>query len=89
MLLVAKFDGAMGEAYSRGMTTFISAEGLIEIPEVFRKADALQPGQRCEIERLGSGEYRVHVAADDDKPKQSLVDWLLACPEKDWFVPME
>ena len=71
------------------MTTFISAEGLIEIPEVFRKTDALLPGQRCEIERAGSGEYRVHVATDDGSPRQSLVDWLLACPEKDWFMPTE
>ena len=35
------------------MTTTLSADGFIEIPEVFRKADALAQGQTCEIERLG------------------------------------
>lgn len=44
------------------MTTILSDNGLIEIPEVFRKADSLKPGQRCDIERVGEGEYRVRVA---------------------------
>lgn len=43
------------------MTTVLSADGLIEIPEVFRKADALKPGQRCDIERVGEGKYRVSI----------------------------
>ncbi|MEA2325593.1 MAG: hypothetical protein QOE68_552 [Thermoanaerobaculia bacterium] len=25
----------------------------------------------------------------DDVPNKGLVDWLLACPEKDFFVPLE
>jgi predicted RNase H-like HicB family nuclease len=25
----------------------------------------------------------------DDQPNQGLVDWLLSCPEKDFFVPLE
>jgi len=37
------------------MTTVLSADGLIEIPEAFRKADSLKPGQRCDIERVGEG----------------------------------
>ncbi len=71
------------------MTTFISAEGLLEIPEAFRKADALKPGQRCEIERLGDGEYRVRVSAEDAKPKRKLIDVLMNCPVKDWWVEPE
>ena len=73
------------------MTTFISAEGLLEIPEIFRKADRLKPGQRCEIERIGDGEYRVRVAAKNGKPKpkRKLIDVLMNCPVKDFFVPME
>lgn len=67
------------------MTTTLSAKGMIEIPEEFRTADALKPGQRCDIERLGHGEYRVRVA-DEAQPNQSWVEWLLACPEKGWFV---
>jgi len=26
---------------------------------------------------------------DDDRPNHGLVDWLLSCPEKDFFVPLE
>ena len=37
---------------------------------------------------------RVRIAVTDDVPaiagsKPDLVDWLLACPEKGWFEPME
>lgn len=68
------------------MTTTLSANGLLEIPEIFRKADALQPGQRCDIERVGRGEYRLHVENGPDTAPLDLVDWLLACPVKDWWV---
>lgn len=69
------------------MTTILSANGLIEIPEEFRKADALKPGQRCEIERVGQGEYRVRVADGEERATGgNWVEWLLACPEKGWFV---
>ena len=69
------------------MTTILSANGLIEIPEEFRKADALKPGQRCDIERVGQGEYRVRVAdGEESATRRSWVEWLLACPEKGWFV---
>ncbi len=66
------------------MTTILSANGLIEITEEFRKADALKPGQRCEIERLGHGEYRLKL--DAGAPADNWVQWLLACPKKGWFV---
>ena len=73
------------------MTTILSANGLIEIPEEFRKADSLKPGQRCEIERVGHGEYRVRVEEQpaDGQPKESLVDLLLNCPVKGFYVPMD
>ena len=66
------------------MTTILSAECLLEIPEEFRKADALRPGQRCEIERVGHGEYRVRVRTE--APRERLVDVLRSCPVKDWWV---
>ena len=70
------------------MTTILSANGLIEIPEEFRKADSLKPGQRCEIERVGHGEYRVRVKEQpaNGQPKERLIDVLLSCPVKDWWV---
>ena len=68
------------------MTTILSDNGLLEIPEVFRKADALKPGQRCDIERVGEGDYRVRVEKNTETGKTDLVSWLLGCPEKDWWV---
>ncbi len=69
------------------MISILSAAGLIEIPEEYRKADALQPGQRCEIERVRQGEYRIRVASGADSAAGGdWLGWLLACPEKDWFV---
>jgi hypothetical protein len=67
------------------MTTILPANVLIEIPEEFRMADALKPGQRCEIELVGQGEYRLRVE-NGSAPDDNWVDWLLACPEKGWFV---
>jgi hypothetical protein len=70
------------------MTTTLSANGLLEIPEVFRKADALKPGQPCEIERVGHGEYHVRVneLVLPHEPKERLVDVLRSCPVKDWWL---
>ena len=57
---------------------------------MFRKTDSLKPGQRCDIERVGQGDYRVRVAAEaPGGKKKSLVEVLLSCPVKDFFVPME
>jgi hypothetical protein len=67
------------------MTTFLTANGLIEIPEVFRKADDLRAGVRCDIERMGEGEYRLKVTSVAP-PKEKLVDVLRSCPVKDWWV---
>ena len=66
----------------------LSADGLLEIPEEFRKTDDLKPGQRCEIERLGHGEYHVRVreAVPEGARKERLIDVLRSCPVKDWWV---
>ena len=72
------------------MKTVLSASGQVEIPEVFRKADSLQPGQRCDIQRMGRGEYRVQMADGDlSLPNEQLSDVLLSCPVKDWWVESE
>ena len=70
------------------MTTILSANGLLEIPEAFRRADALEAGQRCEIERVGQGEYHVRVGGvlPAEKPRERLGDVLRSCPVKDWWV---
>ena len=68
------------------MKTVISSKGQIVIPAEFRNQDKIEPGQVFEIERVDRGEYRL-VAAEPDN--QGLVNILLACPVKGWFVPIE
>ena len=69
------------------MKTVLSTKGQIVIPAEFRHRDKLEPGQSFEIERVDEGEYRLVVA---DPPKNNgLVDTILSCPEKGWFVPIE
>jgi AbrB family looped-hinge helix DNA binding protein len=69
------------------MRTAISTKGQIVIPAEFRREDGIEPGEEFEIERIEPGEYRlVRVAPPRN---QGVVDWLLACPEKGFFVPIE
>ena len=69
------------------MRTVISSKGQIVIPADFRNQDRIESGQVFDIERLDRGEYRLVVS---EPPKnQGLVDVLLTCPVKDWFVPLE
>ena len=69
------------------MKTAISTKGQIVIPAEIRQQDAIEPGQEFEIERIDRGEYRL-VRLSPAK-NQGLLDWLLACPEKGFFVPIE
>ena len=69
------------------MKTIISPKGQVAIPAEFRKQDKIEAGQAFDVERLDRGEYRLVIA---EPPKnQGLVDMLLACPSKGWFVPIE
>lgn len=69
------------------MKTVVSPEGEIAIPAEIREKDAIEPGQVFEIERVGRGEYR--LARLSPPKNQGVLDWLLACPEKGFFVPIE
>ena len=57
------------------------------LPAEVRNQDRIRPGQQFVIERLEPGEYllRRQPGGEND----GLVEWLLACPEKDWFRPVE
>ena len=69
------------------MRTIISSKGQIVLPAEFRKMDRVQPGQEFEVERLDRGDYRLVRRAAP--PNEGAVDWLLACPSKDFFVPIK
>lgn len=69
------------------MKTTVSTKGQIVLPAEFRQRDGIEPGQTFEVERIDRGEYR--LVQLKPRPNQGLVDWLLACPDKGFFVPIE
>ena len=68
------------------MITCISSKGQIVLPAEIRRQDAIEAGQEFDIERLERGEYKLVRRAPPSN--QGLVDWLLACPLKGYFVPV-
>ena len=69
------------------MKTTVSSKGQLVLPAAIRQQDDIQPGQEFEIERLKRGEYRLRRCGP--APNEGVVDWLLACPVKDFFVPLD
>ena len=69
------------------MKTSLSSKGQIVLPSELRQQDALAPGEQFSIERLEEGSYRLIRLTPP--PNRGVVDWLLACPEKGFFVPIE
>ena len=49
--------------------------------------DRIEPGQEFDVERLDRGHYRLVRRAPP--PNAGVIDWLLGCPQKDFFVPIE
>lgn len=53
------------------------------LPAELRRQDHIRPGQRFDVKRLERGQYLLKKLS---APGQAgIVDWLLGCPEKDWF----
>jgi AbrB family looped-hinge helix DNA binding protein len=69
------------------MKTKVSTKGQIVLPAEMRQQDGIEAGQEFEVERIDQGEYR--LVRCTRRPNEGLVDWLLACPEKGYFVPIE
>jgi len=69
------------------MKTTMSSKGQIVLPAEIRQQDRIEVGQEFDIERLDRGEYRLKRCSVP--PNEGVVDWLLACPEKGFFVPVE
>ena len=67
--------------------TTVSTKGQIILPAEIRQRDGIEPGQEFDVERIDRGEYR--LVRREPAPNTGLVDWLLACPEKGFFVPIE
>ncbi len=69
------------------MKTTISTKGQIVLPAEFRQLDDIESGEEFEIERLDRGEYL--LKRKSPPANEGLVDWLLGCPDKGFFVPVE
>ena len=67
--------------------TTVSTKGQIILPAELRRQDGIAPGQEFDVERIDRGEYR--LVRRSAASNEGLVDWLLSCPEKDFFVPIE
>lgn len=68
------------------MKTKISSKGQIVLPAELREQDAIRPGEQFEVQRVQAGQYLLKKLPADGSP--GVLDWLLACPEKDWFQPV-
>jgi AbrB family looped-hinge helix DNA binding protein len=69
------------------MRTRVSSKGQIVLPAELRREDSIRIGQEFEVQRVRRGEYR--LVRRPTKPNEGLVDLLLQCPEKGFFVPVE
>ena len=69
------------------MKTLVSTSGQLVLPAKIRRLDDIEPGQVFDFERIARGEYR--LVRRVPRPNAGVVDWLLACPEKGFFSPIE
>jgi AbrB family looped-hinge helix DNA binding protein len=69
------------------MITRISSKGQIVLPVEIRERDNVKAGQQFEVQRLDRGRYKLVRREPPDN--EGLVDWLLACPVKGFFVPID
>jgi len=69
------------------MKTVVSSKGQIVLPAEIRERDDIKAGQQFEVERIDRGKYR--LVRREPAPNEGVTDWLLACPEKGYFVPIE
>jgi bifunctional DNA-binding transcriptional regulator/antitoxin component of YhaV-PrlF toxin-antitoxin module len=67
--------------------TIVSSKGQIVLPAELRHADCIEPGQEFDVERLDRGEYRLVRRAAP--PNEGAIDWLLSCPQKGYFIPVD
>jgi AbrB family looped-hinge helix DNA binding protein len=73
--------------YLTYMKTTVSSKGQIVLPAEFRQMDGVKPGQEFDVERLDRGDYRLVRRAT--RPNEGAIDWLLACPQKGFFVAID
>jgi AbrB family looped-hinge helix DNA binding protein len=80
-------DAPSVRLYLTYMRTTISSKGQVVLPVELREQDHIRPGQQFSIERLESGEYLLKKLVTPGRG--GTAEWLLSCPEKEWFRPLE
>lgn len=68
------------------MKTRMSSKGQILLPAELRERDGIVAGDEFVVERLGRGDYR--LVRREASPNEGVLDWLLDCPLKGYFVPV-
>ena len=68
------------------MKVRVTSKGRIVLPAEIRRKDGIAPKQEFDVRRIRPGEYR--LARCGARPNEGLIDWLLSCPEKGFFVPI-
>jgi AbrB family looped-hinge helix DNA binding protein len=69
------------------MKTRVSSKGQLVLPAELRQKDGIKPGQHFDVERIDRGKYR--LTRQESTANNGLTDWLLACPAKGYFVPIQ
>lgn len=69
------------------MTTAISTKGQLVLPAEIRRRDGIEPGDVFQFERIDRGQYRLVLV--EPPANEGVLEWLLSCPEKGWFTPIE
>jgi len=69
------------------MKTTVSSKGQIVLPAEFRHMDRVEPGPEFDVERVDRGDYR--LVRRGAPPNEGAIEWLVACPHKDFFVPID
>jgi len=72
--------------YLTDVRTRLSSKGQLVLPAELRQQDGIEAGDEFDCERLGPGDYRL---VRRERANRDVVDWLLACPAKGYFVPIE
>ena len=57
------------------------------LPAELRERDRIQAGQEFDVDRVDRGEYR--LIRRPTQGNEGVVDWLVACPQKDFFVRIQ
>lgn len=69
------------------MKTSISTKGQVVLPAELRTLDGIEAGDEFDVERIEAGVYQLRRR--EPPANEGLVDWLLDCPAKGFFTPVE